>query len=315
VRSKRSKRLRRLRRPPGRHPHESSCRVRRVVRWSADDALAMTVSTELRIGDVLVAEGKTSTEQRDRAVGVASRDGVRIGAVLGAAPLVALGVWAGLRGFISTGHASFLRQAGQVADGGAGLDGLAFAYPPIPTLLGGVRPGARRPGDGPGHDVPGGVPHPGLGVPAVAVHREPDPARRDQPGPARLSRRCAGQPDRGGADRRRRPAARPAAPRRGRALRGALPGRARRLRRPVWPCRLRRPVWPWTGAGSGAGLSPSRPGPRGTRRCRSRSAPRGSCRPRMSGRWTRHSRCCARWPACPCSATPGPRRRRPRPRW
>jgi hypothetical protein len=58
-----------------------------------------------------------------------------------AAPLIALAVWAGLRGFVSTGHAAFLTQAGQVADGGTDLEGLRFGYPPLPTLLAGVLPG------------------------------------------------------------------------------------------------------------------------------------------------------------------------------
>ncbi|MFR9803897.1 hypothetical protein ACL02T_16580 [Pseudonocardia sp. RS010] len=44
----------------------------------------------------------------------------------------------GLRGFVSTGHAAFLTQAGQVAGGGPDPQGLEFAYPPLPTLLAGV---------------------------------------------------------------------------------------------------------------------------------------------------------------------------------
>lgn len=51
-------------------------------------------------------------------------------------------MWAGLRGFVSSGHAAFLTQAGQVAGGGSDLQGLEFAYPPLPTLLAGVLPGA-----------------------------------------------------------------------------------------------------------------------------------------------------------------------------
>jgi hypothetical protein len=58
-----------------------------------------------------------------------------------AAPLIALGIWAAQRGFVSTSHAAFLRQAGQVADGGPELHGIAFAYPPVPVLLAGLLPG------------------------------------------------------------------------------------------------------------------------------------------------------------------------------
>lgn len=58
-----------------------------------------------------------------------------------AAPLVALGVWADRRGFVATGHGLFLEQAARVAQGGADLDGLGSAYPPVPVLLAGVLPG------------------------------------------------------------------------------------------------------------------------------------------------------------------------------
>jgi hypothetical protein len=47
-----------------------------------------TVGTDMRIGDVLVAEGLISGEQRDWAVEVAARNGARIGAVLVAAGMV-----------------------------------------------------------------------------------------------------------------------------------------------------------------------------------------------------------------------------------
>jgi hypothetical protein len=56
-----------------------------------------------------------------------------------AAPLVALGIWAAQRGFVSTSHAAFLQQAQQVR--GDDLRGIAFAYPPAPVLLAALLPG------------------------------------------------------------------------------------------------------------------------------------------------------------------------------
>jgi hypothetical protein len=56
-----------------------------------------------------------------------------------AAPLVALGIWAAQRGFVSTSHAAFLHQAQQMADGD--LRDIAFAYPPAPVLLAALLPG------------------------------------------------------------------------------------------------------------------------------------------------------------------------------
>ena len=58
-----------------------------------------------------------------------------------AAPLIALGIWANQRGFVSTSHAAFLQQAVQVIAGGADFRGFAAAYPPVPVLLAGLLPG------------------------------------------------------------------------------------------------------------------------------------------------------------------------------
>jgi hypothetical protein len=63
---------------------------------------------------------------------------VRIGLAL---PLIALGIWANQRGFVSTSHQLFVDQARTVTDGGPDLAGLAAAYPPVPVLLAGLLPG------------------------------------------------------------------------------------------------------------------------------------------------------------------------------
>ena len=56
-------------------------------------------------------------------------------------PLVALGVWANVRGFESSSHRTFAAQAAAVRAGGSDLAGLGAAYPPLPTLLAGIVPG------------------------------------------------------------------------------------------------------------------------------------------------------------------------------
>jgi len=50
-------------------------------------------------------------------------------------------VWAHQRGFASPPHLLFVAQSEVVAEGGAELAGLGFAYPPVPTLLAGLLPG------------------------------------------------------------------------------------------------------------------------------------------------------------------------------
>jgi hypothetical protein len=67
-----------------------------------------------------------------------ARWGLRLALAL---PLVALGVWANVRGFESSSHRTFAAQAAAVRAGGSDLAGIAAAYPPLPTLLAGLVPG------------------------------------------------------------------------------------------------------------------------------------------------------------------------------